>query len=33
VWAFIDPRGGFPWLGEASVASDLASLFKPGTIR
>jgi len=29
----VDPNSGFPWLGEASVASDLAALFKPGTLK
>jgi hypothetical protein len=29
----VDPRGGFPWLGAAANASDLSSLFKPGTIK
>jgi len=29
----VDPNSGFPWLGQASVASDLAALFKPGTLK
>jgi hypothetical protein len=29
----VDPRRGFPWLGDAVNASDLSDLFKPGTLR
>ncbi|HZT75411.1 MAG TPA: alkaline phosphatase family protein [Vicinamibacterales bacterium] len=29
----VDPHSGFPWLGDAAVAHDLSSLFRPGTIR
>jgi hypothetical protein len=29
----VDPHAGFPWLGGAANASDLSSLFKPGTIK
>ncbi len=29
----VDPHHGYPWLGGASIASDLSALFKPGTIR
>jgi hypothetical protein len=29
----VDPDHGFPWLGQAAAASDLAALFKPGTIK
>jgi len=29
----VDPDDGYPFLGEAAVANDLSSLFKPGTIR
>ena len=28
----VDPHHGYPWLGGASIASDLSALFKPGTI-
>jgi len=27
----VDPRTGFPWLGDVVNATDLADLFKPGT--
>jgi len=29
----VDPRHGYPWLGDAANATDLADLLKPGTIR
>ena len=29
----VDPKSGYPWLGGAATAADLAALFKPGTIR
>ena len=29
----VDPGGGFPWLGDAAVAQDLAALFKHGTLK
>ncbi len=29
----VDPSGGFPWLGAAATAADLADLFKPGAIK
>jgi len=29
----VDPRRGFAWLGDAVNATDLADLFKPGTLR
>jgi len=29
----VDPRRGFPFLGDAVVATDLSELFKPGAIR
>jgi hypothetical protein len=29
----VDPRHGFPWLGDANNATDLSDLFKRGTIR
>jgi phosphatidylinositol-3-phosphatase len=29
----VDPRHGYPWLGDAANATDLSDLFKPGTIR
>ena len=29
----VDPSTGFPWLGDAAVASDLSGLFRPGVIR
>ena len=29
----VDPWSGYPWLGDAAAATDLSSLFKPGTIR
>lgn len=29
----VDPAAGFPWLGDAAVASDLSSLFRPGAIK
>ena len=29
----VDPRRGFPWLGDAVNAADLADLFKPGTLQ
>jgi len=29
----VDPRDGYPWLGDASNATDLSDLFKPGVIR
>jgi hypothetical protein len=28
----VDPQAGYPWLGAAATASDLAALFKPGTV-
>jgi len=29
----VDPWSGYPWLGDAANATDLASLFKPGAIK
>jgi hypothetical protein len=29
----VDPDAGYPWLGAAADATDLAALFKPGTIK
>jgi phosphatidylinositol-3-phosphatase len=29
----VDPDGGFPWLGDAAAAQDLAALFKHGTLK
>ena len=29
----VDPDDGFPWLGEAAIAQDLAALFKHGTVK
>jgi hypothetical protein len=29
----VDPRHGYPWLGDANNATDLSDLFKRGTIR
>ena len=29
----VDPDGGFPWLGEAAVAQDLAALFRHGALK
>jgi phosphatidylinositol-3-phosphatase len=29
----VDPHAGYPWLGAAATATDLAALFKPGTLR
>ena len=29
----VDPRHGYPWLGDAANATDLSDLFKPGSIR
>lgn len=28
----VDPRAGYPWLGGAATASDLAALFRPGVV-
>ena len=29
----VDPDAGFPWLGAAATATDLAALFKHGTLK
>ncbi len=29
----VDPTHGYPWLGDAAVANDVADLFEPGTIK
>jgi phosphatidylinositol-3-phosphatase len=29
----VDPSAGYPWLGNAAIATDLSALFKPGTIK
>ena len=29
----VDPHAGYPWLGAAATSTDLAALFKPGTLR
>jgi hypothetical protein len=29
----VDPRHGYPWLGDANNATDLSDLFRRGTIR
>jgi len=29
----VDPHAGYPWLGAAATATDLAALFKPGTLK
>jgi hypothetical protein len=29
----VDPDDGFPFLGEASIATDLKALFKPGVVK